>query len=105
MMFKCVLRLTKKEVLVVYCYDTGVGVYEIGENGALHYVRTITAPATMDNMWVSPEGHVYLTGHPKGWKFLLSMWMPKMAAKYPPGSEILKMDANSYNFEQVWLIT
>ena len=39
------------EVLVVYCYDTGVGVYGIGENGDLIYKRTISAPATMDNMW------------------------------------------------------
>ena len=37
--------------MVVYCYDTGVGVYEIGENGDLIYKRTIPAPATMDNMW------------------------------------------------------
>ena len=39
------------EVLVVYRYDTGVGVYEIGENGDLIYKRTIPVPATMDNMW------------------------------------------------------
>ena len=43
------------EVLVVYCYDTGVGVYGIGENGDLIYKRTIPAPATMDNMWERVE--------------------------------------------------
>ena len=46
-----IFRKSKIEVLVVYCYDTGVGVYEIGENGDLIYKRTIPAPATMDNMW------------------------------------------------------
>ena len=78
----------KIEILVVYCYEMGVGVYNIGPAGELIFIKTIRAPAAMDNMWISPEGEVYLSGHPLAWKFMLSMWNPNFGKTFPPGNSL-----------------
>ena len=81
----------------------GVGVYHMGETGNLVYIRTIPTPAGMDNLWVTPDSTTYLTGHPLAWKFLLAVWKPDMAKDYPPASEVLRMDEDTYEFNQVYL--
>merc|ERR1712130_59516 len=93
----------KTEVLVVYCYDLGVGVYEIDVGGGLVYKQTIPTSSPMDNLWVSPDGAIYAAGHPSAWKFMLAIWNPAMALQYPPSSEVLSLAPNGYVFEQRYL--
>ena len=90
-------------MLVVYCYDLGVGVYEIDSSGGLVYKQTIPTSSPMDNLWIAPDGSVYAAGHPSAWRFMLAIWYPSMAKQYPPCSEVLSLAPNAYAFEQRYL--
>ena len=66
----------KKEVLVIYCYDDKIGVYEILENGDLKFTRTIASSPTMDNFWNAPDGSIYLAGSKHAWRFFWNKFFP-----------------------------
>lgn len=95
--------LSKTEVLVVNCFSFSLDVYEKGQDASLTYSRSILIPASMDNLWISPNEDIYISGHPDSWKFLMNVWFPEKAAQYPSGSEVLKLASGSNDFEQVYL--
>ena len=59
----------KKEILVAYCYDDKIGVYDIQKNGDLRFNREIQSSPTMDNFWKAPDGSIYLAGSSHAWRF------------------------------------
>ena len=72
----------------------GIGVYDIAENGYLSYIQTILSPSTMDNPWNSPDGSIYFAGLYGAWKAFTGGH---------PGSEIMKLEPDSYELTQTYM--
>jgi hypothetical protein len=104
----------KKEILVAYCYDDKIGVYEIEENGDLRFSREIQSSPTMDNFWKAPDGSIYLAGSSQAWRFFWNKIFTGSSRHvqtsinfisdntWPLGSEVLKLLPNSDKIEQVY---
>jgi len=90
----------KKEILVAYCYDDKIGVYDIQHNGDLRFNREIQSSPTMDNFWKAPDGSIYLAGSSHAWRFFWNkIFTDNM---WPLGSEVLKLLPNSDKIEQIY---
>jgi len=87
---------------VVYAFETAIGVYDIGENGAISYSRSIAAPSTTDNPWMAPDGSIYFAGVSNVWKTLFAD-ITGDKEKYMPGTEVSKLAPGEYELTQEYM--
>jgi hypothetical protein len=78
------------ELLVVYSFQSGIGVFNIGRNGDLEYSWTIPGPSLMDNTWTAPDGSIYITGTAQLWKMLYGLITGN--TNYMAGTEIFRLE-------------
>lgn len=88
------------ELLVVYSFQSGIGVFNIGRNGDLEYSWTIPGPSLMDNTWTAPDGSIYITGTAQLWKMLYGLITGN--TNYMAGTEIFRLEPTGYELQQVY---